>query len=191
MPSGPTGLLCKDYKAQGRAAAVGVVAQHHLLGIFPLIVLDQQTGRGARVTLHLGRPRGDKHVEQLELMLQLHNSAASFLYFQRDDTLDLGVLQFLNARGNFSIFKQTGGAFELEPATGELRKSGARLKLQSQHFALLTLLASRPGQIVTREEIRSALWDDQTFVDFDRSINFCVNQIRHALDDDPQKPRYT
>jgi len=48
----------------------------------------------------------------------------------------------------------------------------------------------RAGQVVTREEIRKALWGNETFVDFDRGINFCVNQIRGALDDDPRNPRY-
>ena len=82
------------------------------------------------------------------------------------------------------------GTFELDLASGELRKGGALVKLQSQHFQLLALLAERAGQVVSREEIRRALWDNETFVDFDRSINFCVNQIRGALDDDPQRPRY-
>jgi TolB-like protein/DNA-binding winged helix-turn-helix (wHTH) protein/Tfp pilus assembly protein PilF len=82
------------------------------------------------------------------------------------------------------------GTFELDPSSNELRKAGALVKLQSQHFQLLVLLAERAGQVVTREEIRQALWDNQTFVDFDRSINFCINQIRAALDDDPQSPRY-
>jgi TolB-like protein/DNA-binding winged helix-turn-helix (wHTH) protein/Tfp pilus assembly protein PilF len=75
-------------------------------------------------------------------------------------------------------------------ASGELRKGGALVKLQSQPFGLLALLASRPGEVVSREEIRQALWGDSTFVDFDRSINFCVNQIREALGDDSQSPRY-
>ena len=82
------------------------------------------------------------------------------------------------------------GTFELDLASSELRKSGALVKLQSQQFQLLALLAARPGQIITRDEIRRALWDDQTFVDFDRSINFGINQIRSALADDPQSPRY-
>src|ERR1700693_964346 len=82
------------------------------------------------------------------------------------------------------------GTFELDPSSNELRKAGALVKLQSQHFQLLVLLAERAGQVVTREEIRQALWDNQTFVDFDRSINFCINQIRAALGDDPHSPRY-
>lgn len=82
------------------------------------------------------------------------------------------------------------GSFELDASSNELRKAGSLVKLQSQPFQLLVLLAERRGEVITREEIRQALWDDQTFVDFDRSINFCINQIRTALDDDPQSPRY-
>ena len=66
------------------------------------------------------------------------------------------------------------GNFELESASSELRKCGALVKLQSQHFQLLALLAERAGQVVSREEIRRTLWDNETFVDFDRSINFWV-----------------
>lgn len=80
--------------------------------------------------------------------------------------------------------------FELDVDSAELRCAGATVKLQSQHLQLLVLLAGRAGQVVTRQEIRQALWDDQTFVDFDRSINFAINQIRAALRDDPQEPRY-
>jgi TolB-like protein/DNA-binding winged helix-turn-helix (wHTH) protein/Flp pilus assembly protein TadD len=82
------------------------------------------------------------------------------------------------------------GTFELDYASGELRRGGALIKLQSQHFQLLALLAERAGQVVSRDEIRRALWDNETFVDFDRSINVSVNQIRGALGDDPQSPRY-
>jgi TolB-like protein/DNA-binding winged helix-turn-helix (wHTH) protein/Flp pilus assembly protein TadD len=82
------------------------------------------------------------------------------------------------------------GTFELDLSSHELRKAGALIKLQSQHFQLLVLLAERAGQLVTREEIRRTLWTNGTFVDFDRSINFGVNQIRGALGDDPQSPRY-
>jgi TolB-like protein/DNA-binding winged helix-turn-helix (wHTH) protein len=82
------------------------------------------------------------------------------------------------------------GTFELDLASRELRKGGALVKLQSQQLQLLTLLAERAGQVVSREEIRRSLWDDETFVDFDQSINFCVNKVRDALGDDPQSPRY-
>ena len=82
------------------------------------------------------------------------------------------------------------GAFELDAASGELRKAGVPIKLRLQAVQVLLMLAERAGQIVTREEIRGLLWSDDTFVDFERSINFCVNQIRAALGDDAEKPRY-
>jgi TolB-like protein/DNA-binding winged helix-turn-helix (wHTH) protein/Tfp pilus assembly protein PilF len=82
------------------------------------------------------------------------------------------------------------GTFELNLASHELRKSGALVKLQAQHAQLLALLAQRASEVVTREEIRQSLWDGDTFVDFDRAINVGVNQVRAALDDDPQSPRY-
>jgi DNA-binding winged helix-turn-helix (wHTH) protein/Flp pilus assembly protein TadD len=82
------------------------------------------------------------------------------------------------------------GAFELDAESGELRKAGISLKIHPQPFRVLTLLAERPGQIVTREEIQHCLWGDNTFVDYERGINFCVNQIRGALGDDAESPRY-
>jgi eukaryotic-like serine/threonine-protein kinase len=82
------------------------------------------------------------------------------------------------------------GAFELDPATGKLFKSGIPIKLQPQPFRVLQLLTERPGQVVTREEIQRCLWGDSTFVDFERGINFSINQIRGALSDNAEKPRY-
>src|SRR5215472_16535814 len=82
------------------------------------------------------------------------------------------------------------GPFELDAANGELRKAGVSLKIHPQPLQLLLLLVERPGQTVTREEIQRCLWGDNTFIDFERGINFCVNQIRVALGDDAEKPRY-
>lgn len=82
------------------------------------------------------------------------------------------------------------GAFELDAATSELRKADISLKIHPQPLRVLVLLAERPGQIVTREEIQHCLWGDNTFVDYERGINFCVNQIRGALGDDAESPRY-
>jgi TolB-like protein/DNA-binding winged helix-turn-helix (wHTH) protein/Tfp pilus assembly protein PilF len=82
------------------------------------------------------------------------------------------------------------GQFELDAANGELRKAGVSLKMHPQPFHVLQLLAARPQQIVTRDEIRSSLWGGNTFVDFERGINSCVNQIRVVLGDDSEKPRY-
>jgi DNA-binding winged helix-turn-helix (wHTH) protein len=82
------------------------------------------------------------------------------------------------------------GAFELDAAKGELRKAGVSLKIHPQPFRVLLLLAEHPGQTITREEIQRSLWGENTFVDFERGINFCINQIRVALGDDAEQPRY-
>jgi DNA-binding winged helix-turn-helix (wHTH) protein len=82
------------------------------------------------------------------------------------------------------------GAFELDAAAGKLFKSGIPIKLQPQPLRVLLLLTERPGQVVTREEIQRCLWGDSTFVDFERGINFSINQIRGALSDNADKPRY-
>lgn len=82
------------------------------------------------------------------------------------------------------------GVFELNLRTAELRRSGALVKLQPQPFKVLALLAQRPGDLVTREEIQQAVWGEETFVDFERGLNFCIKQIRSALGDDAETPRY-
>jgi DNA-binding winged helix-turn-helix (wHTH) protein/Tol biopolymer transport system component len=82
------------------------------------------------------------------------------------------------------------GPFELDVVAGELRKAGALIKLQPQPFRVLLLLAERAGAVVTREEIQQHLWSETTFVDFEHGINFSINQIRGALADDAEKPRY-
>src|SRR5712692_4936827 len=82
------------------------------------------------------------------------------------------------------------GTFEADRFTGKLFKAGIPIKLQPQPFRVLLLLAERKGQVVTREEIQRHLWGDSTFVDFERGINFSINQIRAALCDTAEKPRY-
>jgi DNA-binding winged helix-turn-helix (wHTH) protein len=82
------------------------------------------------------------------------------------------------------------GVFEANEASGELRKHGVRIKLQSQPFKVLLLLLERPMGIVTREEMRQRLWGTETFVDFDHGLNTAVNKIREALGDSASVPRY-
>jgi DNA-binding winged helix-turn-helix (wHTH) protein/Tol biopolymer transport system component len=82
------------------------------------------------------------------------------------------------------------GQFELDAAAGQLRKAGLLIKLQPQPFHVLLLLAERAGTVVTREDIQQSLWSDSTFVDFDHGINFSINQIRGALADNADNPRY-
>lgn len=82
------------------------------------------------------------------------------------------------------------GVFELNLDTEELHKFGTKLKLRPQPFGLLALLASRSGQMVTRDEIKKQLWGDETYVDFEHGMNKCIKQIRTALGDDVNKPIY-
>jgi TolB-like protein/DNA-binding winged helix-turn-helix (wHTH) protein/Tfp pilus assembly protein PilF len=80
--------------------------------------------------------------------------------------------------------------FELDLRSGEMRKDGRRIRLQAQPFQLLVLLLKRPGEVVTREEIRRALWQADTFVDFDHSLGSAINKIREALGDSADHPRF-
>ena len=82
------------------------------------------------------------------------------------------------------------GVFEVDAASGELRKSGVRLRLQDQPFQVLAVLLERAGEIVTREELRQKLWPADTFVDFDHSLNTIVNKLREALGDSASSPRF-
>lgn len=82
------------------------------------------------------------------------------------------------------------GVFEADLVAGELRKNGGRIRLQEQPFQLLALLLERPGEVVTREELRQKLWPADTFVDFDHSLNTAVNKLREALGDSASSPRY-
>lgn len=82
------------------------------------------------------------------------------------------------------------GPFELDLESAELWKSGARVKLQLQPFRVLALLAGQPGRLLTRDEIQKEVWSDGTFVDFEQALNFCIRQIRAALGDQAQTPRY-
>lgn len=81
-------------------------------------------------------------------------------------------------------------AYELDPRSKELRKYGVKLKLSRQPFEILAMLVEHAGEIVTREEIRQGLWPQETFVDFEHSVNTAVKRIRVALSDSASKPRY-
>jgi Tol biopolymer transport system component/DNA-binding winged helix-turn-helix (wHTH) protein len=82
------------------------------------------------------------------------------------------------------------GPYELNLQARELRKDGARIKLQEQPFQILAMLLERPGEVVSREELQKRLWPADTFVDFDLSLNSAVKKLRQALNDDPENPRY-
>jgi cholera toxin transcriptional activator len=82
------------------------------------------------------------------------------------------------------------GMFELDLTAGELRKNGAKLRLQGQPLQVLILLLQHAGDVVTREDLRQKLWLSDTFVDFDHSLNTAVNKLRDTLGDSASSPRY-
>ena len=82
------------------------------------------------------------------------------------------------------------GLFEADFRNGELRRSGVRIKLQDQPLQILGLLLEKPGEIVSREELRARLWPANTFVDFDHSLNTAVKRLRDALGDTADNPRF-
>ena len=73
------------------------------------------------------------------------------------------------------------GSFEADPQTKELFKEGARIPLANQSFIALVTLLERPGQLVSREELRQRLWPDNRVVDFDQGMNAIINRLREAL----------
>src|SRR5271167_1406364 len=80
--------------------------------------------------------------------------------------------------------------FTLDLRAGELYMSGHKIKLQEQPFRILAILLAQPGQVVTREQLRERLWPEDTFVDFDHSLNTAVKKLRQALNDEADKPRF-
>jgi len=82
------------------------------------------------------------------------------------------------------------GLFDFDPASGELRREGVPVRLQAQPSQVLTVLVERAGEVVTRETLREAVWGTGTFVDFERGLNFCIAQIRSALGDSADSPRF-
>src|SRR5882724_10593348 len=79
------------------------------------------------------------------------------------------------------------GAFQVEPRTHELRRSGVRIKIQEQSFVVLLKLLEHPGELVTREQLRTALWPADTFVDFDTGLNTVIKRLREALRDSAEE----
>jgi len=82
------------------------------------------------------------------------------------------------------------GMFEADLRSGELRKNGAKVKIQELPFRALALLLSRPNQVIRRDDFRNALWPDGVFVDFDRGITSTMNRLRDALGDSAANPLF-
>src|SRR5215469_7176189 len=82
------------------------------------------------------------------------------------------------------------GPFELNLQSGELFKHGRKIKLQTQSFLILASLLERPGEVLTREELRQKLWPSDIFVDFEVGLSVGINRLRDVLDDSAGKPRF-
>jgi TolB-like protein/DNA-binding winged helix-turn-helix (wHTH) protein/Flp pilus assembly protein TadD len=82
------------------------------------------------------------------------------------------------------------GAFEVSLASNELRKAGLKIRVQQQPMKLLEILLERPGEVVAREELRSRIWADENFGDFDQAVNIAIAKLRNALGDSAESPRY-
>lgn len=82
------------------------------------------------------------------------------------------------------------GVYEADPASGELRKNGMKVKIQEQPFQILLVLLEHPGEVITREDLRLRLWPADTFVDFDHGLNTAINKLREAVGDSASNPRF-
>jgi len=82
------------------------------------------------------------------------------------------------------------GTYEVSLKSGEVRKAGVRIRVQQQPMKLLELLLERPGEVVTREELRGRVWPDESFGDFDQAVNIAIAKLRSALGDSAENPRY-
>jgi TolB-like protein/DNA-binding winged helix-turn-helix (wHTH) protein/Flp pilus assembly protein TadD len=82
------------------------------------------------------------------------------------------------------------GVFEANLPAQELRKHGTRVRLRGQSFSILSMLLEKPGEVVTRDEMRQRLWPADTFVDFEHSLNSAIKKLRGVLGDSPENPRY-
>src|ERR1700688_935749 len=82
------------------------------------------------------------------------------------------------------------GSYEVSLQSGEVRKAGLRIKVQQQPMKLLQILLERPGEVITREELRSRVCTDESFGDFDQAVNIAIAKLRSALGDSAENPRF-
>ena len=80
--------------------------------------------------------------------------------------------------------------YEVDLAAGQLLKRGVKIRLREQCFQVLAALLERPGQVLTRDELRQRLWPDDVFVDFENNLNTAVARLREALNDSAESPRF-
>src|ERR1700722_11993564 len=82
------------------------------------------------------------------------------------------------------------GTYEGSLQSGEVRKSGLRIRVQRQPLKLLEILLERPGEVVSREELRGRVWTNESFGDFDQALNIAIAKLRSALEDSAENPRF-
>ncbi len=106
-----------------------------------------------------------------------------------------GVLDFpAKPKGAMGSLRPTSvvrfGTYEVSIQSGEVRKSGMRIRIQQQPMKLLEVLLERPGEVVSREELRGRVWTNESFGDFDQALNIAIAKLRSALDDSAENPRF-
>src|SRR6187401_1532478 len=90
----------------------------------------------------------------------------------------------------FEVSGYRFGVFQFDARTLELSKSGRPIKLRPQSLKVLALLLARPGELVQRADLHRELWDHGTFVDYEQGVNHCIKELRAALGDLAESPRY-
>ena len=107
-----------------------------------------------------------------------------------DKVLDFKAVGIGNGSDGKESPTRRFGAFEIDLRAGELRRNGLKVKLQEQPLQVLTLLLERPGEVISRDDLRNRLWPADTFVDFDHSLNAAIKRLRDALGDSAENPRF-
>lgn len=107
-----------------------------------------------------------------------------------DRALNFGFVGGSNGSVDRESATRRFGVFELDLRAGELRRNGLKVKLQEQTFQVLAQLLEKPGEVVTREDLRNRLWPADTFVDFDHSLNAAIKRLRDALGDSAENPTF-
>ena len=82
------------------------------------------------------------------------------------------------------------GTYQVSLQSGEVRRAGLRIRVQQQPMKLLEILLEHPGEVVTREELRSRVWPNESFGDFDQALNIAIGKLRSALEDSAENPRF-
>ena len=106
----------------------------------------------------------------------------------RAKVLDFGAKPHMEPLRNTVVVRF--GTFEVSLQSGEVRKAGVRIRVQQQPLKLLELLLERPGEVITRDELRSRVWSNESFGDFDQAVNIAIAKLRSALGDSAENPRY-